>query len=112
LTTNFKSQLKFQEKTLKTILDKTAKTSERLSEIRGYRNYNNHKHVSSLLVVLQDSTENTGLRITLAEALGWFTSSIKKDDIIAALTLVCSDVNSSSKLKDEAVQSIRRLKQD
>ncbi len=111
LTTNFKSQEKSQEKTLKTILDKTAKASVRLSEIRGYRNYNNHKNVNSLLYVLQDSNEDTSIRITLAEALGWFTSSTKKDDIIAALNLVCSDVKSAPELKDEALQSIGRLKQ-
>lgn len=105
----YKGQLKSQEKSLKTILDKTEKSEDRLSAIRGFRNYNNHQQVNSLLLVLKDSTDDPYVRTTIAEALGWFNLSIKRGAIFEALKLVYSDATSSPELKGEAFQSINRL---
>lgn len=105
----YKGQLKLQEKSLRTILDKNAKQENRISAIRSLRNYNNHKQTGSLLGVLSDSTDNTAVRTTLAEALGWFNLSITKVEIIKALTQLHDNPGTPPELKKEALQSLNRL---
>jgi len=105
----YKGQLKLQEKSLRTILDKNAKQEDRISAIRSLRNYNNHKQTGSLLGVLSDSGDNTVVRTTLAEALGWFNLSITKGEILKALKLVHDNPGTPIELKMEALQSLNRL---
>ncbi len=109
LSDYYKGQQRAQEKSLKTILDKSAKLENRLTAIRGLRNYNNHKQVMNLLPMLKDSSEDTSLRVALAEALGWFNLSIHRDVIFESLNAVYKDTNSASQLKAESLQSIKRL---
>jgi len=105
----FKDQAKSQEKSLKIILDKTAKADDRISEVRRLRNYNNHSQVDKLLQVLNDSGDDSNVRMFLAEALGWFKLSIRKGEILEALKYVNTNASSPSELKGEALQSINRL---
>ncbi|MFA6334632.1 MAG: HEAT repeat domain-containing protein [Bacteroidales bacterium] len=105
----YQSQQKSQEKSLKIILDKSAKPNDRLSAIRNIRNNNNHKQVENLLVMLKDNGEDQNLRVSLAEALGWFNLSICRSSIINALNAVCTDPASSPELKAESQQSLNRL---
>ncbi len=109
LTSYYKSQQKSQDKALKTILDKSAKAEDRLSAIRGLRNNNNHRQVSSLLVMLKDTSDDTGLRTNLAEALGWFNLSIYKNIITDSLKTLLSDPATAAPLKAEAQQSLKRV---
>lgn len=109
LTSYFKDQLKYQEKSLRTILDKTAKLSERLSAVRSLRNYNNHKQISDLMTVLNDSTDDNNVRIVMAEALGWFNWSIRKAYIVSSLNRLYPNTSSVPLLKGEVLQSIKRL---
>lgn len=109
LTSYYKVQLKYQEKSLRSVLDKKAKLSDRLNAIRSFRNYNNHKQVSDLLTVLNDSTDNSDVRIVLAEALGWFNWSIRKPEIVNALNRLYANTSTVPMLKGEILQSIKRL---
>jgi len=81
-----------------------------MSAVRGLRNYNNHKQVSSLLEVLKDNSDDDKIRVALAEALGWFNLSIHRDAIYKALETVNRDESSSEQLKSETLQSLKRLK--
>jgi len=105
----YMGELEKQEKSLKVILDKKAKQENRISAIRSLRNYNNHKQTGSLLAVLSDSGDNTAVRTTLAEALGWFNLSITKGEIVKALKLVHDNPDTAPELKREALQSLNRL---
>ena len=109
LTTYFNDQLKYQEKSLRTILDKKGKVSERLNAIRSLRNYNNHKQVSDLLTVLNDSTDDSNIRTVMAEALGWFNWSIRKAEIVSSLNHLYTNTLYDPLLKGEVLQSIKRL---
>lgn len=109
LTTYFKDQLKYQEKSLRTILDKSAKLSERLNAVRSLRNYNNHKQVRDLLIVLNDSTDDSNVRTVMAEALGWFNWSIRKAEIVGSLNRLYPNTSTVPTLHGEVLQSIKRL---
>jgi len=99
-----------QERALKSIKDKKEKFDTRMSAVRGLRNYNNHKQVSSLLEVLKDNSDDNKIRVALAEALGWFKLSIHRDAIYEILQTVNRDSSSSEQLKLETLQSLERLK--
>ena len=73
------------------------------------RNYNNHAQVEDLLLVLRDNSDDLKVRITLAEALGWFNWSIKKNMIIDSLNNMFKDGTTPEELRREVLQSIKRL---
>ncbi len=109
LSDYYKGRQKTQDKSLNAIMDKAAKPEERIYAVRGLRNYNNHKQVANLLVVLKDPGEELNLRVTLAEALGWFNWSTRKADIVETLNQVYSNPETPPELKSEAFQSLNRL---
>jgi hypothetical protein len=59
--------------------------------------------------VLSDNSENLNLRIKLAEALGWFTLSCKKGEIISACREIASRTDTDGKLKNELIKTANRL---
>lgn len=95
---------------LNVIKDKDAPVGDRISAIRNLRNYNNHQQVGELLEVLADSSNDTNVRVVLAEAFGWFRWSIKKDLIMQKLHRVYREKGIPKELKAEIYQSILRLK--
>ena len=105
----YKSQNKRWTNSLATIKDKTSENSRRISAIRMLRNYNNHAQVEDLLLVLRDNSDDLKVRITLAEALGWFNWSIKKNMIIDSLNNMFKDGTTPEELRREVLQSIKRL---
>jgi hypothetical protein len=110
LTSYFNSEFKRQETALATIKDKNSTPEKRISAVRSLRNYNNHKQATHFLNVLTDTGDNLKVRITMAEALGWFNWSIRKSEIINALEAVHNDKTTAPELKAEALQSTLRLK--
>lgn len=110
LTKYFNGESKRQDGSLATIMDKKSAPEKRISAIRSLRNYNNHKQVTQLLEVLQDSSDDLKVRVTLAEALGWFNWSIRKSEILNALEAVYNDKTTAPEIKAEALQSSLRLK--
>lgn len=105
----YTSQNKRWTNSLATIKDKTADNAKRISAIRMLRNYNNHAQVEDLLMVLRDNSDDLKVRITLAEALGWFNWSIKKVMIIDSLNNMFNDGTTPEELRREVLQSINRL---
>lgn len=106
----YSRQLDRHQARLAVIKDKRASVDDRISAIRNLRNYNNHLQVEELLEVLSDSSNDTNVRVVLAEAFGWFRWSIKKDLIRGKLHRVYKEKNIPKELKAEILQSILRLK--
>ncbi|MDP3451857.1 MAG: HEAT repeat domain-containing protein [Bacteroidales bacterium] len=104
------SENKRYENNLRTILDKGAEQARRINAIRSLRNYNNHKQANALITLLKDNSDDTKVRVVLAEALGWFNWSINKNDIIKALEEVYNNKATATEVKAEVLQSILRLK--
>jgi len=107
LVAYYRNRQKAQEKSLSSILDKSAKPDDRIAAVRNLRNYNNHKQVGKLLEVLKDQGEDLNVRITLAEALGWFNRSINKAAIVEALKTIGSG-EAAPELNSEIIQSLKR----
>ena len=102
------------EEQMKTILDKTAATgddgpSEREFAIRSLRNYPLHWRTDDLLKMVSDPTEDEGLRIIMAEALGWFCYSIERDKIAACLTDCLHHQHMSPRLRREMAKAVKRI---
>jgi hypothetical protein len=89
--------------------DKTAEVSDRISAIRFLRNNNNHLQVSELLEILANNSDDTEVRVVLAEALGWFRWSVKKEQIINALEELRENPSMPKELSDEITQTLIRL---
>lgn len=109
LTKLFNGEFKRQDASLATIMDKKSAPEKRISAIRSLRNYNNHKQVTQLLEILSDSSDDLKVRVTLAEALGWFNWSIRKADITKVLNTLLADKSLPQELRDEVLQSINRM---
>jgi hypothetical protein len=65
--------------------------------------------VSELLELLADNSDDTEVRVVLAEALGWFRWSVKKEQIINALEELREDPSIPKVLSDEITQTLIRL---
>jgi len=105
----FSSQKGRYDKYLAVMKDTTAEVSDRISAIRFLRNYNNHLQVPELLEMLKDNSDDTEVRVVLAEALGWFRWSVKKEQIIRTLEELHESPALPKELSDEINQSIIRL---
>jgi HEAT repeat protein len=105
----FASQKERYGNYLTVMQDKTAKASERISAIRFLRNNNNHLQVPELLEILADNSDETEVRVVLAEALGWFRWSVKKEQIINALEELRENPSMPKELSDEITQTLIRL---
>ncbi len=89
-------------------MDKSTPLSDRLDQARSIRNYNDHLHIDAYLKLIEDPTEDTELRIVMAEALGWFNYSYVKPKIITGLKEIAK-TKIPKVLKAEINQSLIRL---
>lgn len=90
------------------LMDKSTPLSDRLDQARSIRNYNDHLHIDAYLKLIEDPTEDTELRIVMAEALGWFNYSYVKPKIITGLKEIAK-TKIPKVLKAEINQSLIRL---
>lgn len=94
--------------TLKKIKDSTANVKQKLSAIRTLRNYNFHTAVNDFFYFL-DTNKNEELQVAMLEALGWFTLSYKKEEIIDYCKKIEQNEQNSEAIKQEAHRTILRL---
>jgi len=87
------------------IADKKAEVKKRNFNVVTLRTYSYHKHIPEAIKILVDGNEDQALRLTAAEALGWYIYSYQKANILTALDTVINDVKSAEKLKKEAQRS-------
>ena len=91
------------------LADKTLKPRARLMGVSMLRNNPYHQLVDQYLKVLADNSESVELRTSLAEALGWFTLSYRKGDIISTCRSVASEANLDPALRAELLKTANRL---
>lgn len=98
---------KMKHRDMEQLFDASAPAARRTAAIRSVRNNTYHEYVPQLIRLLQDESQPAELRIMTAEALGWFTLSARKAEIIEA----CRALRTSDKqLAAEVRQTINRLK--
>jgi len=93
------------------IKNDTLKLAKRIQEVKTFRNYKFREVIPSLTEVLRDKNQPDALRINVAETLGWFSFSIERSNIIAAMNAIINESSDSKLLKDEALKTKRRLEQ-
>lgn len=97
--------------TIKEIFDKSAKESDRISDIRMTRNSNLHEAIPQFLEMLTDKDNSLKIRLNAAEALGWYIYSYKRQDIIdGCQKILATNSDLEPELRAEIEQTINRLK--
>ncbi len=91
------------------VTNKEKSLKARLSAVRMLRNNTYHNKVDEYLKVLRDPQEDTALRTSLAEALGWFTLSYKRGEIVAACKNVAANPETDERLRNELIKTVNRL---
>lgn len=109
---DFKSKIESKKRIFqmgKDISDGKVALKTRLMGVSTLRNNNYHTIADDLLNVLSNPEEDLSLRIKLAEALGWFTLSNRRADIITECRELAASRNTDEKLKRELVKTAHRL---
>ncbi len=78
--------------------------TKRIASVRMLRNNPYHPYLSSYLQVLQRVDDSLDVRVAMAEALGWFNYSIRRNEIID----VCRQMLLQSELPDELAKELRQ----
>lgn len=91
------------------IVDKTLKEGSRLQSIRYVRNNPFHPHADIFMAVVADPANSEAIRVTMAEALGWFTLSVRRNDIAAFCRDMIARPDTPAPLRAELTQTLRRL---
>ena len=86
----------------KELLSKETAERWRILYCNSLKNYMAHACVDGLLDLLVDSNESEKLKVSLLEALAWFTHSYRKPDILQACDQLRKDKNLSESLREEA----------
>ncbi len=82
---------------------------KRLSAARTFRNYRFHQAVPELIEIVADSTQDTQLRESLTEALGWYVLSYQRDKILGLMDSLLKDEETPESLKHVARMTRNRL---
>jgi hypothetical protein len=104
----FEYSFSSQKKDFNALLDKSISAKEKKFTITSLRNSTNPTYLDTLFRFMKESTDND-LKLLLAEALGWYTQSWRRDDIIK----FCQEqlnVEQNEQVKSELIRTINRLK--
>ena len=96
------------EQTNRRIANPSLSPAKRISAIRLLRNNPYHPYVGQYLQTLQDAATPVEVRVALAEALGWFTHSVRRADIVQACRVLLQTAQPEP-LRLELTQTLRRL---
>jgi hypothetical protein len=94
---------------IKNIEDTSLTVKKRISAVRTFRNYRFQKAIPKLIEVSLDQNQDDELRITLLEALGWFTFSSQRKDILNACNEVLSRKDEKEGVAQVALMTKNRL---
>ena len=91
--------------------DKEADFMDRNYAIRYLRNVPMHYELDRFLEFVMDESQPDELRIIMAEALGWFNHSYRRNEITAAFKAALSNKSfkASENLREEMSKTIRRI---
>jgi hypothetical protein len=93
---------------LKSIIDPESSEKSKYFEIRTLRNYNYHMGVEEFLTFLKEN-DNQEHRKMMIEALGWFSLSTEKQQIIDYCQLLVNDESEPEEIREEAKKTLLRL---
>ncbi|HMA62186.1 MAG TPA: HEAT repeat domain-containing protein [bacterium] len=96
---------------LPTMKSDTMEVKEKIGAARTFRNYTFHDAVDDLAGLMLDSSQDLKFRIKIAEALGWFTYSINREQIVAACDKILQGKDSPESLRAEALKTKNRIQQ-
>ena len=100
---------KYKE-TEETAGDRSLPDAKRRSAVRMFRNSNTAGAVPVLLSIVTDGTESVALRRDACEALGWYSLSVGRGEIISVLDrMLEEDASLPERVEKEAVKTIKRL---
>jgi HEAT repeat protein len=91
------------------IFSDTLKIKSRLSQIRTFRNYRFRNGIPELIKLALMKNEKAIVRVNTIEALGWYSFSLQKDNIILACNEIINDKTNPDELIQEAIRSKNRL---
>ena len=97
-----------QAEMIKNLKDASLPEKERLSEITTLRLYRHHAVIPNVITLAQDSKESEGLRVAALEAMGWFTLSYQRNNIIAGCDAILNS-EASAVVKNEALKTKKRI---
>lgn len=95
---------------IKALQNESLSEKEKLAEVTTLRLYRHHAVVPQVITVIKDNKTPEAIRIAALEALGWFTLSYQRQNIIAG----CEEVLKSdapSAVKDEALKTKNRIQE-
>lgn len=81
----------------------------RLFEIRTLRNYTYHFVVEEYLELVEDPDFDDQLRLTLIEALAWYTHSVHREKILKVCYEIKENMEYSEEIRLEAERTINRM---
>ena len=96
--------------TLAMLQDARSPQKKQISVIRYVRNYPRHANIDAYLSIIENASQAEEVRVNMAEALGWFNYSYRKNEIRQALENMLKRDQMPGKVKLEVEQTINRLK--
>ncbi|MDW7682359.1 MAG: hypothetical protein SCK70_17475, partial [bacterium] len=103
-----KAELAKQE-LIPNILNDSLSVKKRIAAVRYFRNFRYHAAVDTLLDIVMSSEIGDDIRVALIEALGWFTYSKKREQIIATCSQLAKRKGYSKAAYTEAEKTKQRL---
>jgi len=97
---------KLLEKDIKNLSNAQLNDTKKISSIRTFRNYRYLKAIEPLLSIVADEGASETLRLAACETLGWYNSSIRRNDILKALEEIKTD---STSIEAEIAKTKKRL---
>jgi hypothetical protein len=87
----------------------TLKLKSRISQIRTFRNYRFIQGISEMIKLSLDNKAKDIVRVNTVEALGWYTFSIQRENILVACDIIIKDKTNPDDLISEAIRTKNRL---
>lgn len=91
------------------VFDSSVSDKNRISTIKGMRNYKVHQYVPRMLEYLS-TPDNEKVQLAMWEGLGWYTESYRRPEIAAKAQEIMADERFSEKIRKEATRTYNRLK--
>jgi hypothetical protein len=91
------------------IFSDTLKLKSRLSQIRTFRNYRFSNGIPELIRLALIKSELASVRVNTIEALGWYSFSLQKNNILWACDVIINDKTNPDELIQEAIRTKNRL---
>ena len=91
------------------IFSDTLKLKSKLSQIRTFRNYRFNDGIPELIKLSLIKNEKAIVRVNAIEALGWYSLSLQKNNILSACNEIIADKSNPDEVIQEAVRTKNRL---